>query len=166
MEDLLVDKDQSIIVDSGTALMRVSKKDCKNLDQKTKNTIQLCLSDSVLLNMSREATTKALYDKLGALYYSKSPVNKLFLRKMLYNTRMKDGDSLIEHPNGFNTMVSQLFSIDIKISNEDKCITLLFSLPESWDSLLVAICISATTLNFDDVVSSLLSEDMRWKNMK
>ncbi|WP_369127940.1 hypothetical protein, partial [Corynebacterium pilbarense] len=47
----------------------------------------MCLSDSVLLNVSEEATTKYLWEKLGKLYQSKSQVNKLFLRKKLYNLR-------------------------------------------------------------------------------
>jgi hypothetical protein len=38
------------------------------LDQKAKNTIRLCLSYSILLNVSGEVTTKELWDKLGALY--------------------------------------------------------------------------------------------------
>ena len=75
----------------------------------------MCVSDSVLLNVSREATAKALWDKLGTLYQSKSLVNKLFLRKKLYNLRMKDRDSVTEYLNTFNTVVSQLLSVDIKI---------------------------------------------------
>ena len=62
---------------------------------------------------------KALWDKLGTLYQSKSLVNKFFLWKKLYNLRMKDGDSVTDHMNAFNTVVSQLSSIDIKISYED-----------------------------------------------
>eukprot|EP00253_Pinus_taeda_P028957 PITA_28957 len=112
-----------------------------------------------------EATTKALWDKLGNLYQSKSLVNKLFLQKKLYNLRMKDGDSATEHLNAFKTVVSQLLSVDIKIADEDKCISLLCSLPDSWDSLLIAIGSNATTLEFDEIVSSLLAEEMRWKNM-
>jgi len=65
----------------------------------------LCVPDLVLLNVSREATAKALWDKLGTLYQSKSLVNKLFLQKKLYNLRMKDGDLVIEHLNAFNTVV-------------------------------------------------------------
>eukprot|EP00253_Pinus_taeda_P002227 PITA_02227 len=110
-----------------------------------------------------EATAKALWDKLGTLYQSKSLVNKLFLRKKLYNLRMKDGDSGTEHLNA--TVVSQLSSVDIKISDEDKCISLLCSLPDSWDSLVIAIGSNATALQFDEIVSALLTEEMRWKNM-
>jgi hypothetical protein len=70
---------------------------------------------------------------------------------------MKYGDSVIEHLNTFNTVVSQLLSVDIKILDEDKCIILLFFLLESWDSLVVAIGSNTSTLIFNDVVSSLLS---------
>eukprot|EP00253_Pinus_taeda_P015803 PITA_15803 len=78
---------------------------------------------------------------------------------------MKDGDSVTEHLNAFNTVVSQLLSVDIKISDEDKCISLLCSLPDSWDSLVTAIGSNATTLQFDEIVSALLTEEMRRKNM-
>ena len=104
---------------------------------------------------------KALWDKLGTLYQSKSLVNKLFLRKKLYNLRKKDGDLVTEHLNAFNTVVSQLASVDIKIPDEDKCINLLCSLPDSWDSLVIAIGRDATALHFDEIVSSLLMEEMR-----
>ena len=59
---------------------------------------------------------------------------------------MKDGDSVVEHLIAFNTVVSQLASVEIKISNEDKCIILLCSLPDSWDSLVITIGSNATTL--------------------
>ena len=59
---------------------------------------------------------------------------------------MKDGDSVTEHLNAFNTMVSQLSSIYIKLSDEDKCIGLLCPLPDSWDSLVIAIGSNATSL--------------------
>jgi hypothetical protein len=61
--------------------------------------------------VSEEATTKDLWDKLGKLYQSNSLVNKCFLRNKLYNLRMRDGYSMTEHLNAFNTMVSQLVSV-------------------------------------------------------
>jgi hypothetical protein len=56
--------------------------------------------------VSEEAIAKYLWDNLGKLYQYKSLVNKLFLRKNLYNLRMRDGDLMAEHLNGFNTVVS------------------------------------------------------------
>jgi hypothetical protein len=79
---------------------------------------------------------------------------------------MRDGDSVEEHLNVFNIVVSQLVSVEIKTSDEDKCINLLCSLPYSWDNLVVAIGSNTTALKFDEVVSSLLSEEMRQKNME
>jgi hypothetical protein len=166
MEDFLVDRDQWIVVDLGTAPIGTFVDDWKKLDRKAKSTIRLCLFDSVLLNVSEEATAKYLWEKLGNLYQSKSLVNKLFLRRKLYNLRMRDGDSMEEHLNAFNTLLSQLVSAEIKISDEDKCISLLCSLPDLWDSLVVAIGSNTTSLKFEEVVSSLLSEEIRWKNME
>eukprot|EP00253_Pinus_taeda_P022966 PITA_22966 len=122
MEDLLVDKDSWIAVDLGTKRTGVTDEEWKKLDRKEKSTIWLCVSDSVLLNVSGEATMKALWDKLGTLYQSMSLVNKLFLWKKLYNLRLKDGDLMTEYLNAFNTV-------------------------------------------FDEIVSALLTEEMRRKNM-
>lgn len=92
-------------------------------------------------------------------------MKKLFLQKELYNLRMKDGDLVIEHLNDFNIMVKQLLSIEIKFLYEYKFIGLLCSLPDSWDNLFVPIGRNTTTLKFDEIVASLLLEEMRWKNM-
>ena len=40
------------------------------------------------------------------------------------------------------------------------------SLSDSWDSLVIAIGSNTTTLNFDDIVLALLSEEMRRRNME
>jgi len=42
----------------------------------------------------------------------------------------------------------------------------LCSLADWWDSLVIAIGSNATALQFDEIVSSLLMEEMKWKNME
>jgi len=125
MEGFLVDEYQRFIVELGIAPTRISTDDWSKLDQKANITIQMCLLDSILFNVLGEAIVKALWNKLGTFYQSKSLVNKLFLHKQLYNLRMKDRYSVIKHLNVFNTMVNQLLYVDIKISYEDKCINFL-----------------------------------------
>ena len=136
----------------------MSSEDWDKLDRKVRSMIRLCLLDLVLLNVSEEDSAKKLWEKLGNLYQSKSLVNKLFLWKKLYHLRMEDSDSMKDHLNVFNTLASQLISVDIKMEEEDKCITLLCSLPNSWDNLVVAIGSSTkSTLTFEDIVASFLS---------
>jgi hypothetical protein len=53
--------------------------------------------------------------------------------------------------NAFNTVVSQLVSLEIKISDEDKCINLLCFLRDSLDNLVRAIGSNTTTLNIGEV---------------
>ena len=129
--------------------------------------IHLCLLDSILLNVSGEDSMKKMWEKLGNLYQSKSLVNKLFLGKKLYHHRMEDDDSMIDHLNVFNALVSQLISVDINMEEENNCITLLCSLLDSWDNMVVAIGGSTkSTLKFEDIVSSFFSEQMRRKSME
>jgi hypothetical protein len=90
----------------------------------------------------------------------------LFLEKKIYKLRMRDGDSVTEHMNAFNIVVSQLLYVEIKISDEDKCISLLCSLPDLWDSIVVAIGSNTTTLSLMMWSHPLLLEEMRQKNME
>ena len=69
---------------------------------------------------------------------------------------------MTEHLNSFNTLVSQLGSVNITIEEEDKCITLLCSFTDSWDNLVVEIgSTTQSTLKYEDVFASFLSEEMR-----
>jgi hypothetical protein len=128
----------------------------EKIERSPRSMIWLCLTDLVLLNVSSEDSAKKLWDKLGSLYQSKYLVNKLFLKKKLYLLRMSDGGSVIDHLNTFNIVLSQLSPVDIKITNEEKCIILLCSFPDSWDILVVAIGSNITTLVLEVVVASML----------
>ena len=120
----------------------------------------------MLLNLYGEGSVVKLWEKLGSLHQSKSLVNKLFLQKKLFHLRMDENDTVTEHLNVYNTLVSQITSIGIKMAKEDKCIIVLCSLSDSWDNLIVAISSSSqATLKFYEIVSSLLLEEMRWKTM-
>ena len=70
MEDLLVDLEQWIAVDPGTKPTAMSQDDWDKLERRVRSTIRLCLSDSMLLNVSGEDSVVKLWEKLGSLYQS------------------------------------------------------------------------------------------------
>jgi len=55
--------------------------------------------------------------------------------------------------------------MEVKFEYEDKAITLLCSLHESWDNLVTSISFSSTNvLDYDYVVEALFAEEMRRKS--
>ena len=66
---------------------------------------------------------------LADMYEKPSANNKVYLMKKLFNLRMPEGGSVVEHLNSFNTMVNQLVSMEIKFDDEICAQILLASLP-------------------------------------
>ena len=130
MEVVLADMEQWIVVDLGTKTTGMSQEYWDKLQRKERITIRLFLSDIVLLNVSGEDSSVKIWGKLGSLYQSKSLVNKFFLKKKLFHLIMDENGTATEHLNVYNTMVSQITFVGIKMVEEDKCITLLCSLPK------------------------------------
>ena len=83
----------------------------------------------------------------------------------MYSVQRKEGTKIAEHLNVFNTLICQLSDMEVKFQEEDKAITLLCSLPESWDHFITFINLSKTeSLEFDSVVGALLAEEVRKKS--
>ena len=80
-------------MDLGTKPTATSQDDWDKLEIRAMSTIRLCLSDSVLLNVSGEDSAVKLWAKLRILYQSKSLVNKLFLQKKQFHLRMDENDT-------------------------------------------------------------------------
>ncbi|KAL3633611.1 hypothetical protein CASFOL_022373 [Castilleja foliolosa] len=166
MEDLLCDRDLWSAIESKKPAEEAGSSSEKKIEKwnqinrKAKGLIRLCLADNILTNVMGEPTCRDLWRKLES-HQSKSLVNKLFLRKKLYNLRMHEGDSFSAHLNEFNTLIGQLVSIGVKFEDDDKAITLLCSLPDSWDNLIVVIGGVDKELSYETVCASLLSEETR-----
>ena len=76
---------------------------------------------------------------------TKSLSNKLFMKKQLYNLRMKESTPIL-HLNAFNKIVSDLLVLEVKLEKEDKALLLLSSLPLSYDLLTTTIMHGKETL--------------------
>ena len=118
---------------------------------------------SVAFNILKEKTTEGVMSALDKLYEKISTSNKVFLMKHLFNMKMSKGGSIVDHLNEFNTLTSQLSSVKVNFDDEVRDLLILCSLPERWNSLVMAVSNyvpSSRNLEFDDVVSVILSEEM------
>ena len=118
---------------------------------------------SVAFNISKEMTTDNLMSTLTKLYEKPSASNKVYITKHLFNMKMSEGGSFVDHLNEFNTVTSQLSSVGVTFDDEVSALLFLHSLPESWNGLVMTISNSlsgSSTLKFDGVVCAILSEEM------
>lgn len=165
MESLLIKQDLSITLEGiAKKLAGMADEDFVKL---VRASIFLSLSNNVLFNVTGDATTKEVWDRLSAMYEMASTTNKVFIMKRLYKLKMKEGCAMANHINEFNTLISQATSVGMTQDDESKAILLLCSLPSSWDGVVTAVSRSISGKNklvFNDVAATLLSEDLRRKN--
>ena len=67
----------------------------------------------------------------------------------------------MKHLNFFNKVISELLAVDVKIDEEDKALIPLSSLTESYDHFLATMLYGKETLIFEEVTSTLLSNEIR-----
>eukprot|EP00253_Pinus_taeda_P016272 PITA_16272 len=157
MEDYLYQKDLYLLLGGKSKKpMDMEDEEWNLLDRKALRTIWLFLAASVTFNISKETMTEGLIKVLEKLYEKPSTSNK-----------MSEGGSVADHLNDFNTVTSQQCSVGVNFDDEVRALLFLYSLPESWNGLVMAISNSvsrSSTLKFDDVVGAILREEMRRKS--
>lgn len=77
---------------------------------------------------------------------TKSLTNQLYLKKKLYTLQMQEGKPIKEHLDEFNKVFLDLKNIDVKIDEEDQAISLLCSLPNSYERFIDPMIYSHDTL--------------------
>ncbi|KAJ0521358.1 hypothetical protein HanIR_Chr10g0469911 [Helianthus annuus] len=61
---------------------------------------------------------------------------------------MREGDSVTEHINNLNSILSSLVSVNIKFNDEVQALLLLSSLPDSWSRTVTVVSSSSDTSKF------------------
>jgi hypothetical protein len=118
-------------------------------------------------NISKENTMEDMMKELAILYEKSSSSNKVFVMKCLSNIEMSKHGSVVNHLNEFNKVNSQLSYVGVKIDYEVRYLLILFSLLEGWNFLVMDknnFVSGSNTFKFNDVISVILSEEMRWKS--
>ena len=99
---------------------KIESDEWNDINFRVKATIILCLSDEILYNVMNKETIVGLWHRLESLYMIKSLSNKLFMKKQLYNIRMKESMPMLQRINAFNRILSDLLALEVKLQEKDK----------------------------------------------
>ena len=126
----------------------------------------MTLSKNVAHNVTKEKMNVGMMQELADIYEKPSSNNKVYLIKKLFNPKMSEGGSVVEHLNSFNTIVNQLVSVGIRFDYEICALILLASLPNSWEPMRAAVAnsIGNAKLKFIDVRNTILTEEVQRKD--
>lgn len=102
------------------------------MDGKAEADILLAISPSELVALDGLESSRAIWDKLKAMYQSSGPARKASLLKKLVLTRMQEEDDLRKHISDFFDAVKKLKEIGLIVIDELLAILLLYSLPDSF----------------------------------
>ncbi|GJX40954.1 retrovirus-related pol polyprotein from transposon TNT 1-94 [Tanacetum coccineum] len=131
------------------------------LNKKAHSAMILCLGNKVLREVTREMTAAGVWTKLETLYMTKSLVNKLYMKKKLYTFYMQAGRKISEHIDEFNKIVLDLADIEVKFEDEDLVLSLLTSLPASYEHFVDTLLYGGEALTLEDVMATLNSKEIK-----
>ena len=107
--------------------------------------------------------TVAVWNKLEEQFQKKSWVNRLNLRRKLHSLRLKDGESVQDHVKTMLETFNELSIVGDAITDEDRVVYLLASLPESFDTLVTALESNPAVPEMEIVIERLMHEERKHK---
>ena len=95
-----------------------------------------------------------------SVFEQKGLAAKVFKRRRFFTATLKDRDSVQNHIRSLRNMAAELEAIGAAASDEDLAMTLLCSLPESWN-YLVSSMEGMTDIKSNYVANRLIDEERR-----
>ena len=123
--------------------------------------IVLSVDPSLLYLLGDPNDPVAVWKKLSDQFQKRTWANKLALRRRLNNLTLNDGNSLSCHIKEMTEIFNELAVIGAPMDDEDKVVTLLASLPESYNVLVTALEASNEVPAMEVVLERLLHEERK-----
>ena len=124
-------------------------------------TLGLSVDPTLLYLLDGIDDPKEAWKKLNDQFCKKTWANKLELRKKLHTLRLKEGESVQEHIRQMTELFRGLAEMDSPLTEEDKVVYLLASLPESFSVLVTALEASPEVPKMEVVTERLLHEERK-----
>lgn len=97
-----------------------------------------------------------------SLFEQKGLASNIFLRRQLLNIRLNLGTTMQSHINTIQGIADQLDAIEAPVKDVELALTILCSLPESYQPLIIALeALPPNDITFDRVCARLLAEEKR-----
>lgn len=126
--------------------------------------IVLAVDTSLLYLLGDPEDPKAVWKKLEEQFQPKTWSNKLQLRRKLYALKLKEGGSVNEHIKTMSEIFEGLAVIGDAVSEEDRVVHLLASLPESYNVLVTALEAQSENIpKWELVTERLLHQESKLK---
>ena len=107
-------------------------------DEKALASIMLCIKTSQINHIKNCETAVEAWQRLSEIHTPSGPARRICLLKQLLHMRMSETEVVSSHVNNFCAVVEKLKEIQLVIQEEVLSILLLSSLPESFESFVVA----------------------------
>lgn len=150
------------VVTSGDEASQAKLVDWKKKDNTARAQIALTVGNSELVHIKAAKTSREVWTKICSVFEAKGLAARIFLRRKFFNIKLKEGDGMQAHINQVRELAEQLDAIGAPVTDSDIAMTLLCSLPEQYDSLIVALeSRPSDDLTSEFVASRLLAEEKR-----
>ena len=107
--------------------------------KKAMSIIVLNLADNQLAHVKSCKGPAEAWKILCNIHETKSLSNILFVRRKFFTCKMDEGDDLLDHVNKVKALADQLACLEVPVREEDIVMTLLESLPASYEFLITAL---------------------------
>ena len=127
--------------------------------KKAMSIIVLNLADNQLAHVKSCKGPAEAWKILCNIHETKSLSNILFVRRKFFTCKMDEGDDLLDHVNKVKALADQLACLEVPVREEDIVMTLLESLPTSYEFLITALETMPTKeLTMEYVTARLMHE--------
>ncbi|KAF7154487.1 hypothetical protein RHSIM_Rhsim01G0134100 [Rhododendron simsii] len=121
-------------------------------DDKTARHIMLTFMEPDIEILFEEyAHAKTMFDAISNAYRATSETYIQLLMERFTGTEMKEDENVIDHVNKLSVIAKELATLDNPLPDRLQVSTILQSLPKSWESAVVALNFSSTTLTMKNL---------------
>ena len=127
--------------------------------KKAMSVIGLNLVDAQLAHIKSCKGPAEAWKTLCNIHETRSLSNILFIRRKFFTSKMQESDDLLDHINKIKALADQLACLEVPMRDEDVVMTLLDSLPPSYEYLITALeTLPMKDLTMEYVTSRLMHE--------